>query len=221
MNTHPRISLIHALKASINPIEEAFTQGWPEAVLVNLLDDSLSADVARAGTISEAMTQRFIDLAVYSERSGADAVLFTCTAFNRCIDAAREALDIPVLKPDEAMIEQALAYGPRLGLLTTFLPTMASATEQIQLKAKTLDMVPELESHLVEGALAALQAGDGVSHDRLIAASLDTLGECDVVMLAQFSMARAALNLHSKVPVLTSPGAAVEKLRGLLGAGQT
>ena len=42
-----RITLIHALKHSIVPIEAAFARLWPEARLMNLLDDSLSADLAR------------------------------------------------------------------------------------------------------------------------------------------------------------------------------
>ena len=38
-----RITLIHALKHSIVPIEASFAKLWPEARLMNLLDDSLSA----------------------------------------------------------------------------------------------------------------------------------------------------------------------------------
>ncbi len=212
----PRVCLIHAIKTSITPIEDAFLQHWPAAERFNLLDDSLSVDLNRDREITETMTQRFVDLARYGARTRADAVLFCCSAFSRCIDAAREAVEIPVLKPDESMIELAMGYGPRLGLLTTFLPTMASTTEQIQSRARALGIVPELQTHLVDGALTALQAGDGITHDRLIAASLETLDDCDVVMLAQFSMARAAANLNTLIPVLTSPGAAVAKLRNLL-----
>ena len=44
-----RIALIHALKHSLVPIEASFARLWPDASLMNLLDDSLSADVAREG----------------------------------------------------------------------------------------------------------------------------------------------------------------------------
>ena len=47
-----RIALIHALKVSIPPIEEAFSRLWPEAQLANLLDDSLATDLARAGSLT-------------------------------------------------------------------------------------------------------------------------------------------------------------------------
>ncbi len=61
-----RITLIHALKHSIVPIEASFARLWPEVTLMNLLDDSLSADLAREGALTEAMTQRFLNLGRYA-----------------------------------------------------------------------------------------------------------------------------------------------------------
>ena len=114
--TH-RITLIHALKHSIAPTEAAFARLWPEARLMNLLDDSLSADLARDGTLSDAMTDRFLALGDYAAATGADAILFTCSAFGPCIEAvARAHAPMPVLKPNEAMIEQAVTMGRPLDL---------------------------------------------------------------------------------------------------------
>jgi hypothetical protein len=110
-----RIALIHALKHSIVPIEASFARLWPDASLMNLLDDSLSADVARDGHLTSAMTDRFLVLGRYAVSTGADAVLFTCSAFGPCIEAvAREHAPVPVLKPNQAMIEQAAARGHRI-----------------------------------------------------------------------------------------------------------
>src|ERR1700709_1325685 len=104
-----RIALVHALKHSIAPIEASFARLWPNANLMNLLDDSLSADVARNG-LTDAMTQRFRSLGNYAVSTGADAILFTCSAFGRCIEAvARDHASIPVLKPSDAMVEHAAA----------------------------------------------------------------------------------------------------------------
>src|SRR5260221_10604223 len=104
-----RITLVHALKHSILPVEAAFAKLWPEARLMNLLDDSLSADLARDGRLTEAMTERFLSLGRYAAASGADAILFTCSAFGPCIEAvARAHAPMPVLKPNQAMIEQAV-----------------------------------------------------------------------------------------------------------------
>jgi hypothetical protein len=66
--------------------------------------------------------------------------------------------------------------------------------------------------------MAALDSGDRATHDRLLALAAPQLGTCDVVMLAQFSMAgaREAVARAVSCPVLTSPNSAVLRLRALL-----
>jgi len=203
-----RISLIHALRHSIDPIMAAFATAWPEAKLANLLDDSLSADLA-AGAPLEAMTVRFLDLAHYAAETGADGILFTCSAFGPCIEAcAAELAPLPVLKPNEAMIEEAAGFA-RVGVLASFAPTLASMPPEFGRPVQTM---------LAEGALAALNAGDGDEHDRLVAQAALAMGDVDVFALAQFSLARAATAVAQATgkPVLTTPDSAVRKLKALL-----
>ena len=169
-----RIALIHALKHSIPPIESAFAKLWPDAQLMNLLDDSLSADLARDGKITDAMTERFLGLGRYASSTGADAILFTCSAFGPCIEAvARAHSAMPVLKPNEAMIEQAVKQGRKVGLLATFAPTLASMPSEFPC---SVEIVPKL----AEGALAALDRGDRATHDRLVAEASLGLRDCDL-----------------------------------------
>ena len=129
---------------------------------MNLLDDSLSADLAREGGLSDAMTERFLALGRYAASTGSDAILFTCSAFGPCIEAvARAHAPMPVLKPNEAMIELAVARGQRIGLLSTFPPTLVSMPPEFP---SSVEIVPKL----AEGALAALDRGDRAMHDRLV-----------------------------------------------------
>jgi Asp/Glu/hydantoin racemase len=214
MTTPPRITLIHALKHSIAPIEAAFADAWPEARLMNLLDDSLSADLARDGVLTDAMTARFLALGDYAAATGADGILFTCSAFGPCIDAvARAHAPMPVLKPNEAMIERAVTMGKRIGLLSTFPPTLASMPAEFP---ASVQIVPKL----AEGALAALDRGDRATHDRLIAEASRDLRECDVIALAQFSIAATAPLVTEATgrPVVTTPDSAVDKMMKLLNA---
>ena len=214
MTTPPRITLIHALKHSIAPIEAAFAQAWPEARLMNLLDDSLSADLARDAVLNDAMTERFLALGDYAAATGANGILFTCSAFGPCIEAvARSHAPMPVLKPNEAMIEQAVTMGKRIGLLSTFPPTLASMPPEFP---ASVQVVPKL----AEGALAALDRGDRATHDRLIVEASKDLRDCDVIALAQFSIAAAAPLVAEATgrPVVTTPDSAVDKLMRLLKA---
>jgi hypothetical protein len=210
-----RITLVHALKHSIVPVETAFAKLWPEARLMNLLDDSLSADLAREGRLSEAMTERFLELGRYAAGTGADGILFTCSAFGPCIEAvARAHAPMPVLKPNEAMIEQAAARGRKIGLLSTFPPTLASMPPEFP---ASIEIVPKL----AEGALAALDRGDRAEHDRLVTEASKDLRDCDLIALAQYSLAPAAAMVAEATgrPILTTPDSAVLKLKAMLSGG--
>ncbi|MGY3491443.1 aspartate/glutamate racemase family protein [Bradyrhizobium sp. USDA 4502] len=208
-----RITLIHALKHSIVPIEAAFARHWPEARLMNLLDDSLSADLARDGKLDERMTERFLTMGRYAASTGANGILFTCSAFGPCIEAvARAHAPMPVLKPNEAMIEQAVAKGKRIGLLSTFPPTLVSMPPEFP---SQVTLVPKL----AEGALAALDRGDRAEHDRIVVEASRDLADCDLIALAQYSMAPAAERVAEVTgrEVLTTPDSAVKKLKAMLG----
>ncbi|WP_426284010.1 aspartate/glutamate racemase family protein [Sphingomonas sp. NFX23] len=204
-----RVALIHALRESVTPINAAFDAHWPEASRMNVLDDSLSADRARDGQLSDALIERFLVLGRYVRDAGADAILFTCSAFGPAIDAvAADLRPLPVHKPNTAMIAAAGDFG-RVGLLASFAPTLESMVREFN-SAQTV-----VTCHC-GGALEALQAGNGDEHDRIAAeAAITTLSECDVIALAQFSLARAAKKVAQATgkPVLTTPECAVLSLR--------
>ncbi|MDM0030834.1 aspartate/glutamate racemase family protein [Variovorax sp. J22P271] len=207
-----RIALIHALAHSVAPINEALARDWPEALRMNLLDDSLSGDLARGGRgLDEAMHERFQRLAQYAVDCGAQGILFTCSAFGPCIEAvARRHAGMPVLKPNEAMVEEAAAGAGPLGLIASFGPTLESMPAEFPPGVA-------LELALAEGALEALNAGDGERHDALVAAQARALRArgCTRIALAQFSLARAraACVAASGLPVLTTVDGGVRALR--------
>ena len=155
---NPRIALVHATALAIQPVGSAFRRLWPEARLMNVLDDSLSADRAAAGKLTQAMIHRFDTLARYCADNGADGILFTCSAFGPAIEATRSVVEVPVLKPNEAMLDEALA--------------------------------------------AAIE-------------SWADARDCDALLLAQFSMARAcdAVQARIGIPVLVSTDSAVRAMR--------
>lgn len=214
-----RIALIHALAASMAPVNDALARDWPEARPMNLLDDSLSADLARNGQLDDAMTQRFHALADYAVGSGAQAILFTCSAFGPCIESvARRHAGLPVLKPNEAMVDEAAAHvrehGGCIGLVASFAPTLASMPAEFPADVG-------VRTALAEGALAALERGEPALHDRLAAQAAHELAAagCTVIALAQFSLARArrAVQERTGLPVLTTVDSAIARLRRRLG----
>jgi Asp/Glu/hydantoin racemase len=213
--TMPRIALIHAVSVAMAPVHDAFRQLWPEAECVDILDTSLSRDRERDGELTRAMVERFLLLAKYAEDNGAAGILFTCSAFGEAIEETAAAAKVPVLKPNEAMFDAALAAGKRLGMLATFAPSVAG------MEAEFRDIAGEkatVETFCVPDAMKALQSGDGAEHDQLVAIAAPRFADYDAIMLAHFSTSRAASAVKAAVrcPVLTAPGAAVTKLKGLI-----
>ena len=217
---NPRIAFIHATPVAIEPICASFRRLWPQARVTNLLEDSLATDLAAAGSLDDAMLERFRVLAKYSQACGADAILFTCSAFGPAIEAARDAVDIPVLKPNEAMMEEALAAGSRIALLATFEPSLPSMRAELESLAAHRNANIDVTVKAAPAALTALHAGRASEHDRLIADAADEISDCDALLLCQFSMASAAERITARRgrSVFTSPYSAVARLKQLISA---
>ncbi len=213
-----RIALIHALAESVAPINEAFSRLWPQAKLMNLLDDSLSGDLAASGNgLDQPMHDRFMALSNYAFSTGAQGILFTCSAFGSCIEAVQARWPtIPILKPNQAMIAEVEAAGfERIGLLASFGPTLASMPAEFSPKLS-------IEPSLCMGALEALKGGDAKRHDAIIvdhALALKAAG-VQALAIAQFSMARSAgpVREAAGLPVFTTPESAVRAIRTRLHA---
>ena len=214
----PRIGLIHAVQASMAPVLQVFGEYWPEASLMNVLDDSLPVDLQRAGGIDRTMMLRFERLSGYCFDQGADAILFTCSAFGPAIEQAATKLPIPVLKPNEAMFEKACAGGRKVGMLATFPPAVATMEAEFYRGAEKIGCDAKIDTVCLPEAMDAARAGDYARHNRILVDALPRFKDVDVLLLAQFSMTPAIGEIQKNipVPVLSSPHAAVEKLKSLL-----
>jgi Asp/Glu/hydantoin racemase len=216
-----RVMLIHAVAEAVTPIREAFAAGWPEAEIHDLMDSSLSADLAAdGGVLGARMIERFRTLGRYAAGAGpagraSDAILFTCSAFGPAIEAVRAELAIPVLKPNEAAFERALEAGSRIGLLVTFAPSLPALTAELEAMARAAGRTPTIVGAIAAGGMEALRAGRVADHDARLAAAAASLPAVDAFVIGQFSAARAAGAIRAvrPEPVLTTPESAVAKLR--------
>jgi hypothetical protein len=215
-----RMILIHAVTVAMAPVEAAFRRLWPEAERVNLLDDALSVDRERAGALTPAIARRIDGLADYGMAIGGEAILYTCSAFGPAIEAVAGRLSVPVLKPNEAMFDAALAAGRRIGMLATFPPSVESMEAEFAEMARAQGSAATIETICVPEAMKALKAGDAARHDAALAEAAPRLAHCDALLLAHFSTARAepAVAAAVPVPVLTAPMAAVARLRQAIAA---
>jgi len=214
----PRIALVHAVTVAMPPVTDALAALWPEARVQHLLDDALSPDREADGDLTPAMRDRIVSLARYAHACGASGILYTCSAFGPAIEVAKRAVPIPVLKPNEAMFDDALARGRKLGMLATFAPSVQSMEQEFATMAARRGIEATLRTFCVPNAMQVLREGRGDEHDRLLAEAAPAFADCDALLLAHFSTSRAfdAVRTRMSIPVLTSPRSAVLALRAAL-----
>lgn len=217
-----RIVLLHATPVAMAPVQDSFKRLWPEAETVNLLDDGLTIDRNRSEHLDADLAARFVRFGHYGADMNTDGLLITCSAFGPAIDTLEATLDIPVLRPNEAMFRAALAAGNRVGMLATFGPAVVTMEAEFKTFADEIGSDATLETFVVPDAIDLLRKGDAAAHNRLVAAETHRLAHCDVIMLAHFSTSRAkeAVSAVTSVPVHSAPDAAVERMRAMVSARQ-
>lgn len=213
-----RIVLIHATRVAIDPIEAAFRALWPGVETVSILEEGLSADLALGRAARAVLDDRIVSLADYAMGLDPDGILYTCSSFGTGIEAAAERLPIPVLKPNEAMFDAAIQAGGRLVMLYSFPPAKEGMEHEFTEAATRAGAKTVLQSIFVPDALEALKSGDAARHDLLVAKAAADIRDADAIMLAHFSMSRAAYTARARtaLPVLTSPETAIRKMQQLL-----
>ncbi|WP_201004010.1 aspartate/glutamate racemase family protein [Paenibacillus glycanilyticus] len=213
-----RIGLVHATLNSVQPINEAFREVAPDVKVLNFLDESLIEDLNQQGIVTTDLINRLADLIGKAEKSKVDGILLTCSSFSANVPELKSLFRVPLLSADYAMLEQAIEEGSRIGVIAT-VPAAGPVTEKQLLEiAEKRDKQVTILTEIIPEAFQALQEGKAELHDAFIHARITQLSKsCDVILLAQFSMARAVKSLPgSRVPVLTSPEISIKKILSVI-----
>lgn len=211
-----RLGLVHTSATLVPAFEQLCRERLPGVAVFSIVDDSLIKDVIAHGRLRPATARRVVQHVAAAEAAGADTILVTCSSIGRAVETAATLVDVPVLRVDRPMAEQAVATARRIGVIATLPTTLDPTADLISRCAATAGREVTITARLCEGAFAALMAGDAASHDATVAAALDHLAaEVDVIALAQASMARVVDTLPpnpSRPPILASPPLAIDWL---------
>ncbi len=219
--THPTVFVLHTSFALVDVLKKLFAQHLGGVRMVNIVDDSLLADVRTAGHVIPSVTRRMIGYAQLAQSAGAAAIFNSCSSVGEVADLMRSVVDIPVVKIDDRMAEEAALAGQRVAVIATVPTTLDPTRRLVERKAASLGRSVTVRPYLVEGAFDALMSGDPARHDEMVSEAIRrAASEADAVALAQGSMARLvpALAPELRVPLLSSPERGVLELRDVLGS---
>jgi Asp/Glu/hydantoin racemase len=219
MNDTPTLAMLHTVPGLVTDMETLASDTVPGLRVLHYVDESLLQDTIAKGTTPGHVRRRLVNYARYAEESGAQALLVSCSSIGEAATAAQDFVSIPVLRIDTPMAELAVVSGNRIGVLATLAATLGPTTRLVQDSAKRQNKKPTITAIKVDGAFYALRAGDRAMHDRLLLAAFSELAaECDVVVLAQASMARVIEHTQHQPggpAVLASPGSGMTQLSTL------
>lgn len=218
MATH-KIAAIYTGVALVKPLSDLLREALSEYEVMNILDDSLIAEIIAHDGLTKSVKRRLYAYYGIACASGAELILNTCSSIGDAVDGAREFMPVPIVRIDEAMARTAVETTDRIAVLATLSTTLDPTVRLVKRCALEAGKQVSTISVLAEGAFEAVTAGDIESHDRLIAEAAEKItGDCEIILLAQGSMARMEEPLRNLtgLPVLSSLRLGVEMVRNML-----
>ena len=161
----PRIALIHGTPAAIAPAVAGMTTVFPGAEVWNILDDKLLPDADAQGGLTPHLVDRMNRLIDLALADGAAGVLLTCSMYGSLAHAT--TADVPVLSPDEAAFETALAgnYGTIL-VVASFESALNDSVARFATFLQENGSATQVVGEPVPAAFVATKAGDDSRADR-------------------------------------------------------
>lgn len=206
----PTLGLIHNSPMLAGVFNEIAARVMPADVkLLHFVDESTIKNTIAAGHLEKRTMRQVIRLVGSAFDAGCDVAMVTCSSIGKAVEMAAELYDQPVLRVDRAMAEKAVETGKRIGVVATLSTTLNPTADLIRRVAAERGKQIEIVEHLCEGAFAAVIAGDGATHDRIVGEGLTQgMAGVDAIVLAQASMARVVASLPEgavAAPVYASP----------------
>ena len=221
MSRAPRIGVIHTSPATVDLFGRLLRERFPGATVMNILDDSILPELGCNGGDLAAVEPRWRDYARIVAGRDVDIILNACSSIGDLCVRAQPDGGQPIVRVDAGMAREAVRRGARVAVAATLSTTLRPTSDIIRRTADAQGRAVTLDSVLVQGAYAALMAGDQARHDGLVVAALErAIHGNHVVVLAQASMARVLPRLPEadRDRVIASPTYAVEDVAEQLAA---
>ena len=120
-----RVTMIHAIPESIPPVRLAFDDEFPEAEIINVLDETLLIDFD--DKLTPPLRRRMSNLIRYCQDNRADASGLACSVYAPVVDSEKDLLEIPLVSSYGPVMSDAVAAGTRIGLIASVSATLSDA----------------------------------------------------------------------------------------------
>ena len=216
-----KVVAIYTGHGLMDNVKAAFAEQMPDCRLVNIIDDSLIADVIANNEIQPSVTRRLLQYYQAAADMGADIIFNTCSSVGDLVTIGQKLVDVPVVRIDESMAHEAVSQYDKIGVIATLRTTLEPTIRLLQQQADLIGKRVKIVDGLADGAYYALVNGKPEEHDqRIIDVAQKLAQDVDAIVLAQGSMARMESKLTeiTGIPVLSSITRGVMAVKSLLDA---
>jgi Asp/Glu/hydantoin racemase len=214
-----RIGLVHTVVFLADMFGDLFKQHLPDVDIFHMVDEAILKELMAHGHLTPSATRRIVAQSCLAEDAGADLIVFTCSSTSPAVDGIRPMLNVPIMKIDDPMAEKAVDMAERIGVITTAKTTEKPSVDLIRAWADQKGKRVEVRSALATAAFDARLQGNIEEHDRIVRQAMEDLApDCDVIVLAQASMAHLA-DVHGgagDTPVLSGPSLCIDAIKSLV-----
>jgi len=199
------LGFLHTAGSHTASFDDLVAQLAPGTSTVVVVDESALARARELGPDHPEVRSRIVSALDTLAESGAEMVVCTCSTIGGAAERIGAERDQAVMRVDRPMAEQAVAVGRRIGVVAAVESTLGPTRELLSEVAHDRNVTIDVVEYLCPDAWERYEAGDRNGYLTGVADAASTVSQdCDVVVLAQASMADAADRLVLDVPVLTS-----------------
>ncbi|MHB8277239.1 MAG: aspartate/glutamate racemase family protein [Candidatus Humimicrobiaceae bacterium] len=215
-----KVAVIHTSTVSLEDIKALFKEILPDVKMLNIIDDSLLAEVLENDGVTKDIIRRMCIYAMEFERMGVDLILNQCSSVSEVMNIVKKIVKIPVVKIDEAMAEEAVMTGNIISVIATVSSTLNPSINLIKEMAEKYNKNVSIRRCLCKGAFDVLVKEKNVGkHNQMVIENIkEEAKHADVIILAQGSMITLLPYIKDiDKPILSSPRSGVLRVAKILG----
>ena len=217
-----QIGLLHTVGFLADMFRKLFNETIPDVKSFHIVDEGILKQLMENDGLTPAIVRRVAIQASLMMEIDVDLILFTCSSTSPAVDTVRKLIDIPIMKIDDPLADKAIDFGEKIGVITTAKTTLKPSVDLIYSRAAEKGKKVEIFSSLETEAFRARLNGNVSEHDRIVKEAIEKLsGQCDVIILAQASMAHIVDQSQGTydIPILASPKLCMSALKDMVTQG--
>ena len=212
MTQRLHIAFLHTSPVHVETFTRLVDAAAPHVKVEHVVAEDLLAQAQRVGASEPGLVERVQGTMASAAAGGAAIVICTCSTIGGAAERTPGGGNFIAMRIDRAMADRAVQLGPRVLIVAALGSTLEPTAQLIRESAEALGAEVQPRQLLVEGAWDHFLKQDRDSYIETVAHAVRGNAEsCDVVVLAQASMAPAAQVLADLgVEVLSSPELGVQ-----------